>query len=129
MSDRTAANHQNSWSNKPAGYKIIVSLVVAAAVTGVLFVINNPDFLHRLTGTGFKTGDCATVAANVLSGGEMKHVDCSTAKTGTDIANPVYRVDQVKDGKDAVCAGGFARLTFSNEPEDTTYCLTIVGLG
>lgn len=129
MSDRASAAHHSSWSNKPVASKIVVSLVVAAVVSAVLFVIRNPDFLHRLTGPGFKTGDCATVAASILSGGEMKHADCPTANTGNSITDPVYRVAEVKSGKDAVCPGGFENLTFSNEPENTTYCLTMVGFG
>ena len=37
--------------------------------------------------------------------------------------DPVYRVNDVKKGKDASCPGGLDRVTFSNEPENTTYCL------
>jgi len=126
----TSAPHPSAasrWKSVPLGTRILVALIVACVVTLLGFLINNPDVLHRVTGNGFKVGDCATVSPD-LRGSRMDHVDCPT--TGNvNLTKPVYRVREVREGKDAVCAGGPGGITFSNEPEDTTYCLTLAGLG
>lgn len=116
-----------AWKDLPVGVRWIIALVVAGVIMAVTFIVNNPDFLHRVTGNGFKTGDCATVASDGLSGEKMEQATCP-AGTGSG-TNPIYRVNQVRDGKDALCSGGFGVVTFSNEPENTTYCLIPVGLG
>jgi hypothetical protein len=119
-------NATGTWKNLPIGVRIVVALAAAGLVTLAGFLINNPDFLHRFTGNGFKVGDCATVAAAGLSGAKMDHADCPHGHgTGLD---PIYRVDNVLDGKDGRCPGSHWGVTFSNEPENVTYCLTSVGL-
>lgn len=97
---------------------------VGAAIVGVLaiwlisFVIRNPDSLHRLTGPEFSVGDCVTVGYAGLSGSDMKKATCGDSPS---LGDPVYQVTQVQKGKDGRCP----EVTFSNEPENTTYCLTM----
>jgi hypothetical protein len=106
-------------------YRIAIAIPVAIVIMLVLFVIRNPDFLHRFSGPEFKVGDCVHVEQR-LTDSSMSRTECK-ANSVSNTSNPIYRVDQVKDGKDASCPGGFNRVTFSNEPEDTTYCLTMMG--
>jgi hypothetical protein len=103
----------------------MIAIPAAALVVLVLFVIRNPDFLHRFTGPEFTVGDCVHVRQG-FTDSSMSGTEC-TSNNLSNPGNPVYRVDQVKSGKDASCPGGLNRVTFSNEPEDTTYCLTMTG--
>ena len=101
------------------------AVAAVALIWGVSFVVRNPDVLHRVTGGGFDVGDCVHVAPG-LHGSEMNKAECGTTGSSVFTGDPVYRVDEVKKGKDAFCpGGGFDHVTFSNEPEDRTYCLVV----
>ena len=104
--------------------RVGVALAAVAVVWLISYVIQNPDLLHRVTGPGFAVGDCAHLGAG-LHGSEMDKADCGTAGKAVFSGDPVYRVDSVEKGKNGICPGGFEHVTFSNEPEDTTYCLTL----
>lgn len=119
MPERTA------WRDRPLSQRLAIAVPVAILITFVLFLIRNPDFLHRVTGPEFKVGDCVHVRQG-LTNASMSGTECK-ANSLTNTNDVVYRVDQVKDGKDASCPGGLNRVTFSNEPENTTYCLTMTG--
>lgn len=111
------------------GKRLLIAVVAAAVVVLVGVVVNNPDILHRVTGSEYKVGDCVTVRTSVLHGADMNRTDCRPNKFTGDPADVVYRVDAVKPGKNATCPGGPSRVTFSNEPENTTYCLTMTPFG
>ena len=116
---------RSAWQQKPLSFRLTVAVVVASLVTGIGFLIQNPDFLHRVTGAGFAVGDCVRVGSAGLSGSDMKRADCSSGDVGS-LGDPVYQVTQVVSGKNGYCpGGGFDHVTFSNEPEDRTYCLVM----
>jgi len=101
--------------------RVFIACAVGAALILGIFLLTHP-----LSRNGFKVGECATVEPAALSGWTMHHADCPGRNSSPSLANLVYRVDRVMDGKDGHCAGGLSRMTFSNEPEDTTYCLSMV---
>jgi hypothetical protein len=116
----------STWQRMSPGARLVVAFVVAALVVMVSFVIRNPDFLHRISGGGYAVGDCVRVRVAGLSGSEMDKADCTSDPAEQFSGDPVYRVARVEDGKDASCpVSGFGGVTFSNEPEDRTYCLVI----
>ena len=110
-----------AWSDRPFGFRLAASIGAAVAVVLFLYLINNWDSIN---GNEFKVGDCVTVSAGVLND-DMDPADCGSGKPrSASLDDQVYRVEAVIDGKDGRCpGGGFSRITFSNEPEDTTYCL------
>jgi hypothetical protein len=55
----------------------------------------------------------------------MERTDCTQSGISTNLNDQVYRVESVQDTKDGQCPPGWDRITFSNEPEDTTYCLVL----
>ena len=122
----TVTGPGSTWGRMSPGARILVSVAVAVLVMTVSFVIRNPDFLHRITGGGYAVGDCVHVRFAGLSGSEMDRTDCTSDPVTAFNGDPVYRVARVEDGKGASCpAGGFGDVTFSNEPENRTYCLVI----
>jgi len=120
----TRANDDRSaWQRSSPLFRIGVAVAAVALVWLVSFVIRNPDVLHRVTGAGYAVGDCVHVEPG-FNGSNMAKADCSAAGNSGLTGDPVYRVAQVEKGKDAYCpGGGFDHVTFSNEPEDMTYCL------
>jgi hypothetical protein len=116
---------RQAWRDKPIGVRLAIAVPATAVIVLILFLIQNPDLFHRLTGPGFTVGDCVRVRSG-FTDSEMNGTDCTPSKLTGRESDLVYRVDAVKDGKDAGCPGGYNRMTFSNEPEDTTYCLTLV---
>lgn len=113
-----------AWRAKPLGVRLAIGLLVGVVVVCGLFLIRNLDFLNRFTGHAYKVGDCARVQPRLRGDYTMVHADC-TANTfsSTDL---VYQVVSVQDGKDGSCpVSGLGGITFSDEPEDTTYCLRV----
>lgn len=117
-----------AWQRMSPGARVVVAFAVAALVVMLSFVIRNPDFLHRFTGAGYAVGDCVKVRAAGLSDSDMDKADCPSSNDPAALfgGEPVYRVARVEDGKDGYCAStGLGSVTFSNEPENKTYCLVI----
>jgi hypothetical protein len=117
---------RKAWRDKPIGVRLAIAVVAAVAVTAVLFVARNPDVLHRISGPEFNVGDCVHVRSG-FSNDSMSRTDCTANTITGDVSSQVYTVERVEDGKDGVCPGGLNWITFSNEPEDTTYCLKLTG--
>lgn len=104
--------------------RICLALIVGAVVSGVIFVVNNPDVIRRITGSEFEVGDCVQVRSR-LTDHTLSRADCRANSLTTGVDGIVYQIVEVKDGKDADCqVTGFGAVTFSDEPEDRTYCLT-----
>jgi hypothetical protein len=112
------ARSSTSWQSRPLAFRVGAAIVGVLVIWLVSFVIRNPDALHRLTGPEFSVGDCVTVGYAGLSGSDMKKATCGDSPS---LGDPVYQVTQVRKGKDGRCP----ETTFSNEPENTTYCLTM----
>jgi hypothetical protein len=122
----SVARGGSTWQRMSPGARVVVALGAAAVITMVSFVIRNPDSLHRFTGGGYAVGDCVHVRFAGLNGSDMDRTDCTSGPANAFSGDPVYRVARVEDGKDASCpATGLGGATFSNEPEDRTYCLVI----
>ncbi|MEV4133980.1 hypothetical protein AB0J72_17645 [Dactylosporangium sp. NPDC049742] len=119
----SSAPPTTAWSDRPRGFRIAVAIGIAVAFMLLTYVIDNWD---AITGPDFKVGDCATVSTGLLDS-TMHKAECGSSrkKLSTNPADLVYRVESVVDHKDGTCRGGFDRITFSNEPEDTTYCLVL----
>jgi hypothetical protein len=114
----TPARTGTPGPNRPLAFRVGAAIVGVLLLWLVTFVIRNPDALHRLTGPEFSVGDCVTVEVAGLSGSDMKKADCGDSGS---LVDPVYQVTQVQKGKDGRCP----QTTFANEPENTTYCLTM----
>ncbi len=125
-STTAAAPAGTGWRDKPVAVRLAIAVPIAIGITLVLFVIRNPDVIHRLTGPEYQVGDCVHVLPG-LGDERMTRTTCTPNRITTDVYDTVYQVDNVKPGKSASCPGGFDRVTFSNEPEDTTYCLKLYG--
>jgi hypothetical protein len=106
------------------GRRLAITIPIAVGAVLLMFVIRNPDVLHRFTGTEFSTGDCVHVKQQLIDY-EMERTECTPNQVGTDPSDQVYRVESVQDTKDGHCPPDWNRITFSNEPEDTTYCLVL----
>ena len=116
---------RSGWQGRSPVFRVVVAVAVAVLVGFVSLLIRNPDMLHRVTGAGHAVGDCVRVEPG-LNGSTMKDADCSSAENSMFSGDPVYQVSSVEDGKDASCpGGGFDHVTFSNEPENMTYCLVM----
>ncbi len=108
---------------RPLGLRITAWAGAALVAMLVLYIVNNWD---RLNGDEFEAGDCVTVTTRLLDS------DMDRAECGPGTADPlhpedqVYRVESIVEGKDGQCPGS-GRIAFSNESEDTTYCLVVVG--
>lgn len=112
------------WQGTSPVFRVGMALAAVALVWLLSFVIRNPDALHRITGAGYAVGDCVRVE-QLLNNADMTKADCASASS-SQLGDPVYQVTEVKDGKNAYCpGGGFDHVTFSNEPEDRTYCLVM----
>lgn len=74
-------------------------------------------------GPEYSVGDCVTVEFH-MTDQSLSSANCSDASSP---ASPIYKVDDVIKGKDGTCPPpqGFGPITFSDEPTDTTYCLTL----
>ncbi len=107
--------------------KPVLALAVLLLLMGVLYVVRNPDLLHRITGPAYKVGDCAVVRQR-LTDNEMIRTPCRQNVDTLEAGIIVYQVAEVKKGKDGVCPTGLSWVTFSNEPEATTYCLHAYGM-
>ncbi len=109
---------------KPRALRAVVAIAVGVVAIIVLFLVRNPDFMHRFTGHEYKVGDCVHVQPRIVDE-TMVRTDCAPPRSIGNLNDAVYQVVDVRDGKDASCGGinGFAGITFSNEPENTTYCL------
>ena len=91
-------------------------LVAAAACVAALAV------LAGCGGAKYSAGDCVKIDQK-LTDSELKDTECAG---GFNPGDPVYSVDVVVDGKNGSCKPtGFGSVTFSDEPTDTTYCLSI----
>ena len=110
-----------NWRDRPVSHRLMIAIPVAVVLMVVFFIARNPDILHRVTGPEFKVGDCVHVRQG-LRDSSMNRTECQSNSL-KNMSDPVYKVTAVKEGKDASCPGGLDRVTFSNEPEDTTYCL------
>jgi len=111
------------------GAKRLLLVVVVAVLLVCAMVAVNSGILQRITGSKYKVGDCVTVRASVLHGSDLDRAECNPNKFSGNPMDIVYRVDAVKPGKNASCPGGYDRITFSDEPENTTYCLTMYKFG
>jgi hypothetical protein len=120
-----AVDSRSGWQRRSPLFRIGAAVGAVALVWLVSFVARNPDALHRVTGAGYAVGDCVRVEQGFRDA-DMKKADCGSAGDSLLSGDPVYRVAAVEKGKDAFCpGGGFDHITFSNEPEDRTYCLVI----
>jgi len=108
----------------PVRRRLAIVIPIAIGVVLLIFVARNPDVLHRFTGPEFAPGDCVHVKQHLIDF-EMERTECTPNGIGTNLNDQVYRVESVQDTKDGQCPPGWDRVTFSNEPEDTTYCLVL----
>lgn len=111
-------------SQKFTGRRLAIAIPVAIVLVLLLFVARNPGVLNRLTGPEFSPGDCVHLQRHLLDH-ELERTECTSNRLGTSMDDLVYRVESVQDGKDGRCPGGLNRITFSDEPEDTTDCLIL----
>jgi hypothetical protein len=119
------SDSRTAWQRRSPLFRIGVAVAAVALIWLVSFIARNPDALHRVTGAGYAVGDCVHVEQGFRDA-SMKKADCGAAGDSLLSGDPVYRVAAVEKGKDASCpGGGFDHVTFSNEPENMTYCLVI----
>lgn len=94
---------------------LIVLAVIIAAIIGHSIAASN----------SIAAGDCVVTNPNVLTGWDIKKVDCSS-NPGTALT--LQKVTSVQDGSDGEC--GLGLTTFHDDPASKTYCLTdIFGAG
>lgn len=97
-------------------------LAACACATGLMLALA----LTACGGAKFEVGDCVTIEQQTLDS-ELEEATCGDA-TGSPVdADPIYSVDEVIDGSEGACGNpqGFLPTTFSDEPTDTTYCLSV----
>jgi hypothetical protein len=93
---------------------LVVVLIIVAAIIGHAIASSN----------SIAVGDCVVTNPDVLTGWDIKKVDC-TSNPGTALA--VQKVVSVEDGSSGGCDYGLT--TFQDDPAGKTYCLSAYSFG
>lgn len=118
-------SYQPAVSRRPTSSIPAPKVLVAGVVVILLIIVAIVGHMVASANT-ISVGDCVMTNPNVLTGWDIKKVDCNS-NSGAGLI--LQKVVSVQDGSDGQCDLGLT--TFHDDPKGKTYCLedTLSGNG